>query len=111
MKRPATTPGRLRHRLVLETPQATPDGGGGEIVTWTVVTTLWADIAPVSAAERQAAGHLEAAVSHTIRIRHRTDVGGNQRFSYGARIFRIRAVLDPDETRRFLTCFVEETAE
>ena len=107
--RSATTPGRLRHRLVLETPQETPDGGGGADTAWSAITTLWAEIEPLSATQHVAAGHVETAISHRIRIRYRPDVTGEQRFRLGTRIFAIRAAFDADQGGRFLLCLCEET--
>lgn len=108
MQTPITTPGRMRHRLTLEAPVATADGAGGRDTEWQAVATLRADIRPVAAGPRDAADHREIAVTHRLTMRHRSDIDGTRRLRMGARVFTVLAVLDPDETRRFLVVDVEE---
>ena len=110
MKPPAPGPGRLRHRVVLAAPVATPDGAGGGTVTFDDVATVWTLIEPVAAAERAIAGHLAAAVTHRLTLRWRDDVAGGMRATYRGRAFRILVAVDPDESRRFLVAdAIEET--
>ncbi|MEZ5841427.1 MAG: phage head closure protein [Hyphomicrobiales bacterium] len=108
MPNPIATPGRMRHRLVLEAPAGTPDGAGGRDPAWQEVAILRAAIEPVSAGSRDAADHREIAVTHRIRMRWRADVDGTMRLVKGERPFRILSVLDPDDTHRFLVIDVEE---
>jgi SPP1 family predicted phage head-tail adaptor len=104
-------PGRLRHRVTLAAPVATPDGAGGETVAWSTVATVWAAVEPVAAAERRIADHLAAAVTHRVILRWRGDVTGGMRATHRGRNFRILAAIDPDERRRFLLAeAAEETA-
>jgi SPP1 family predicted phage head-tail adaptor len=95
-------PGWLRHRVTVESAAGSPDGAGGEAVTWDTVATLWARVEPVAAAEKIVAGHLSGVVTHTITFRWRGDLAGGMRVAYRGRLFRILAVHDPDETRRYL---------
>jgi len=104
-------PGRLRHRVTLSAPVATPDGAGGETVAWSPVATVWAAVEPVAASERRIADHLAAAVTHRLTLRWRGDVVGGMRATHRGRNFRILAAVDPDESRRFLVAeAVEEEA-
>ena len=107
----AFDPGRLRHRVILSAPVATPDGARGETVTWDAVAAVWAAVEPVAAAERRVGDHLIAAVSHRLILRWRSDVTGGMRATHRGRNFRIVAAIDPDERRRFLVAeATEETA-
>lgn len=99
----------LRHRVALERPVDTPDGAGGASRVWTKVADLWTAITPVSVSERLAAEALEATATHRVRIRHRTDVTSDMRFVLGSRVFRVEAVSDPDQRRRWLDCLCRET--
>lgn len=103
-------PGWLRHRVVIESAAGAPDGAGGEAVTWDTFATAWARVAPVSAREKIVAGHLAGVVSHTVTMRYRDDIAGGMRVLYRGRIFRILAVFDPDESRRYLVARAEEQA-
>ncbi len=59
MKPVAFDPGWLRHRVVIEAPRPTPDGAGGETVTWAPLATVWALIEPVAGdrADRRRSSH------------------------------------------------------
>ena len=100
--------GELRHRLRLETPARSGDGGGGADVTWTLVGEVWASLGAVGGAERVSAEGLAGEVTHEIWIRYRSDAAPAMRFVVGARSFDIRAALDPDGRRRWLRCLVVE---
>ena len=100
-------PGWLRHRVVIEAPEATPDGTGGEAVTWQPLATVWALVEPVSGTERFVAGHLTGMVTHVVTMRFRGDVTGGMRFLYRGRAYRVLVAYDPDERRRYLTLKTE----
>lgn len=100
--------GEMRHRLALEAPLESADGGGGVARTWSLVAEVWGAVRPISGTERFEADGLHGRVSHEIWTRYRPDVGPDMRFRLGARIFEIRAAIDSGERRRFLRCLVEE---
>jgi SPP1 family predicted phage head-tail adaptor len=100
--------GEMRHRLTLEAPQRTADGGGGAIVTWTLIADVWGAVVPLSGSESLEADGLKGRVTHQISIRYRPGISPEMRFVLGTRRFDIRAVVDRDEHRRFLRCLVEE---
>lgn len=100
--------GDLRHRLALQAPLATADGGGGATRTWALVAEVWGAIRPAGGNEAVEADGLHGRVSHEIWIRHRSSVVPEMRFVLGARAFEIRAVIDSGERHRFLRCIVEE---
>jgi SPP1 family predicted phage head-tail adaptor len=100
--------GDMRHRLALQEPVDSPDGGGGVTRLWALVAEVWGVVRPVSGAEVAEADSLHGHVSHEIWIRHRAGVGPEMRFMLGTRIFEIRAAIDSGERHRFLRCLVEE---
>jgi SPP1 family predicted phage head-tail adaptor len=108
MKLQAYDPGWLRHRVTVEVADATPDEAGGESIVWSELATLWARIEPTNATERGVADHLAGVVSHKITFRWRADIEGGMRVAYRGRHFLVRAVHDPDETRRYLVASAEE---
>lgn len=103
-------PGLMTARLDLEAPQNTPDGQGGATVSWTVLASLWARIEPVSFVVAEEAAAETGDISHRIWVRFRDDIAAGQRFRKGARLFTVKLVRDPDETRRYLVCQCEEEA-
>lgn len=100
--------GKLRHRVTIQSESTTADGGGGFTLAWTDVTTVWAAVEPLKGAERLRGQQLEAAVTHKITIRHRSDVTTKQRLKFGTRLFNVRAVINPDERDRWLELLCEE---
>lgn len=102
-----TAPGELNRRLVLEAPVETADGEGGVTRLYDVVTTLWAQVTPVSARADVAAGSLGQALRYAIVIRKRSDVTTRHRLLDGARIYRILSVAESAD-RRFLEIEAEE---
>jgi SPP1 family predicted phage head-tail adaptor len=92
----------------VESAAGSSDGAGGETVVWDTLAMLWAQIEPVHAEERIVAGHLSGIVTHTVTLRYREDLAGGMRIAYRGRTFRILAVDDPQETRRFVVAKCEE---
>jgi len=102
-------PGRLSARLALEMSADLPDGQGGVTEGWTWLANLWGRIQPLRAAAGEQAGAATAPISHRVTIRYRDDVRHAMRFVHRGRSLVIRAVRDPDETRRYLVCDCEES--
>ena len=103
-------PGWLRQRVTVESAAGAPDEAGGETVTWDTLATLWARIEPAQAREAIVAGHVSGVVTHDVTFRWRGDIAGGMRIAYRGRTFRILAVYDPDETRRYLVARTMEEA-
>lgn len=96
-----TAPGELNRRLVLEAPAESDDGAGGVTRLYDVVTTLWAQVVPVSARADVAADSLGAALRFRIVIRKRTDITTRHRFQDGVNCYRILSARESAD-RRFL---------
>jgi SPP1 family predicted phage head-tail adaptor len=95
--------------VALEKSADLPDGQGGVMEAWELVAHLWARIEPLRAAAGEQAGAATAPISHRVTIRYRDDVRHAMRFVHRGRSLVIRAVRDPDETRRYLVCDCEES--
>lgn len=96
-----TDAGDLNRRLVLEAPVETDDGAGGVTVTYQTVTTLWAQVTPVSARGEIVGDRAGTTVTHRIALRARNDVTTRHRFQDGSAVYRILA-LRQSADRRFL---------
>jgi SPP1 family predicted phage head-tail adaptor len=99
--------GELRTRLVLESPVRASDGGGGGDIAWETVAEVWAAVRPVSGGEGFALDRVAGHLSHEVVMRHRAGVTPEMRLREGARVYDIRAVLDPDGRRHWLRCLTE----
>ena len=100
--------GKLKTRLIIESPDETDDGQGGVVRSFTTLATVWAAVTPLPA---RGAGGVEADAEGTA-IKVRIILRGNfsltlrHRLVDGARIYRITAIRDRDERR-----FIEIDAE
>jgi SPP1 family predicted phage head-tail adaptor len=99
--------GAMRERLTLEQPVRTPDGAGGATVAWQPVTEVWAHVRPISGDERLRHDQVAGRLTHEVWIRHRTGIAPAMRFTQGARIYEIVAILELGRRSR-LTCLCEE---
>lgn len=108
MKRVAIDPGALRTELSLEAPTAVSDGQGGFVEGWGTVGSIFAMLEPVAARGVFGADQALSEVTHRITLRARNDVASGMRFAQGGRAFLILAVVDPDESGRFLACRTRE---
>ncbi len=107
MTAPIARIGELNRRLVLEAPSEADDGEGGVTRLYDVVTTLWAQVVPLSARADVAADSLGAALRYRIVIRLRSDVTTRHRLQDGTRMYRILSVRESAD-RRFLEIDAEE---
>ena len=104
--------GDLRHRVAIQQQTQTPDGMGGEVLTWTSVTGLGsvpAAIWPLSSKEQLDAMKLESVITNKIRIRYRAGITSANRILFGSRIFNIKgAPINYDERNKTLDLLVTE---
>ena len=102
--------GAMRRRLLLEAPVATPDGLGGATFDHETVAAVWAQLEWLSGGEHWRRGRPEQLATHRISMRWRAGVDAGQRLRDGEHVFDIRAVFDPDGSRRRLVCLVQEVS-
>ena len=99
--------GDLNRRLLLQAPVEVDDGAGGVTRTYQTVTTLWAQVLPLSARADIAAGSLGASLRYRIVTRARDDVTTRHQLQEGEHVYRVIAArLSAD--RRFLEIDAEE---
>jgi SPP1 family predicted phage head-tail adaptor len=99
---------RLNRRCTLLRPVETQDSSGHAAVTYATDDDVWCAIETTGGSERVSVGAVYADASHTFTIRYRADVTPKWRVSYDARTFRLQAVLDDRDERRFLRLLATE---
>jgi head-tail adaptor len=83
LKKNRAATGDLRFYLALERPETTPDDiGGSPLQSWTLITSLWCDIAPRSARERVVGAQLQEMTSHLIESHYWDNWKKGDRLSY-----------------------------
>lgn len=102
--------GKLRHRFRIEAATRTADEGGGGTSAWAEVATVWANVVPLTGAERIAAMQAEASLTHRVEIRYRPGLTTANRGFYGGRVFNVTAVIDVGERHDEMHLLCEEVA-
>jgi SPP1 family predicted phage head-tail adaptor len=105
--------GRRDKRVQLDKPgPSVPDGEGGytEAPVPLDPAEAFVSIAPSSAAdlERAAVGVTVAQATHVITMRYHPGVDIYTRITYGARVFQVTSVRNPDEANRELVIVAQE---
>lgn len=106
-------PVTLSRRLLLERPQAAPDGAGGFARSWETLGSVWAEVVARGGRETDGGAVLVATGKYRITLRG-APVGAEQRptpecrFREGDRIFAIEAVMEKDGQGRYLVCHATE---
>ncbi len=103
----------LSRKLVLERPQAAPDGAGGFARRWEALGMVWAAVHARSGRERDGGEISLSSARYRITLRA-SPVGTEQRptpecrFRDGDRVFTIEAVTEADPRGRYLICHATE---
>lgn len=97
--------GKLRHRITLQEPVKVQNPTTGAVInTWRDVSTIWAEVSPLSAREFIAAQASQGEISTRITIRYRPGVTRKHRILFRGAIYNIEGVLpDPKSGREYLT--------
>lgn len=94
--------GQLTHRLRIETPVLTPDGGGGFTVEWQEVAEVFAAITDLSGLEMLQDAQITSSAPCRIVIHYRNDVTTKMRLADDAARYDIVSIRDPDGGKSWL---------
>lgn len=102
--------GRLRERAAIQAATVTQNTSGELIESWATETTVWAQVLPGSVSERfsAAASQRASEITHTVRMRFRTDITPKKRLLWETRILEILGHMDPDGRRKTLVVMCKE---
>ncbi len=105
--------GRLKHRVIIESPADARDERGGVTKVWQTVGEVWAAVEPIRARERLTASQVVGDTTHKITLRYQAfpNLSERHRLNFGGRILHIAGPpINPDEDGEMWECFaVEET--
>ncbi|WP_417310840.1 phage head closure protein [Devosia sp.] len=96
--------GTLRDRVQLQRREATEDGAGGTQYLYVTVTALWARVSALSARQAAFGDGRGAVASHSVVMRHRSDVRPGDRFIYRGRRLEVLAAADLEGRGAWLVC-------
>jgi len=99
----------MRRKLVFQTKTETADNMGGFTYTWADTVTLWCEIRPTSAREKEMYSQLEHRVTHRIfPRRYNSSITPEMRIKYGDRYLEIRSVMNKNERDRKMEILADE---
>lgn len=101
--------GRLRNRVTIQSQSTTQDAVGQETISWTTVSTVWAQINPLSGRDYYNQSGEHADITHEIMMRHGVTVRPGDRIVYGSRNFDVNSVLTVQERDAWLKIRARET--
>lgn len=105
--------GTLRERVTIQSFTVMQDEYGEPIETWANLATnpiVWANVASRAAGERFISGaeQVQSQISHTVRIRYRSDVTVQMRLVWGVSLLQIENVIDPNGRKSDLVLMCRE---
>lgn len=94
--------GKLRKRMIIQTPTGAVDAFGEQTSTWITITTVWAEFLSSRGDEGEQSGRMEASISHQVRIRYQSalTLTTGMRLVNGSRYFDIVSIVDVEERGR-----------
>lgn len=108
--------GKMKHRLTIQSPSRTGDGGGGGSIAWEEVATVWGRIEGKSGSEAFFGDQLEGRSLYQITIRFRRGITNKHRLVYSyevkgkaySRTFNVNRVENKNEQDRYLVLYCTE---
>ena len=83
----------MRERVTLQSKSVTRTSLGEEVVTWSDVATVWAEVAPIRGREFFDAAQIQQAVDIRVVIRTRSGVTPDMRLQWASEPYDITAVI------------------
>lgn len=100
--------GQLRHLITIEDATESQDEYGEPDLTWSMYTTAWAKVEPLSSRETVEARSVYQERTHRITMRHQDGITPNMRVNWDGRLFDIEGVRNVEERNRMLELNVKE---
>jgi len=98
----------MRHRVELQAPALTPDGGGGAARSYAAYATVWAQVEARAGRSDIAADRRERTRVFRVTIRYRSDVTFATRILYRGAPLEVTDIQTRQEKERFLVLTCEE---
>lgn len=105
--------GKLRHRVILESPVYEQDAATGAMTPgWAYVAEVWAAIEPLSARDLITAQAHQSKVTARIVMRQRPDLRPDMRINHNGRLYLIEGILaDKESGLEYVTIPVRQLGE
>ena len=102
--------GTLTDRVQLKSRQSLGDGGGGHERIFVPLNSVWARVRSLGGRQGTSADGQAVAISHSVVLRFRTDIGPGDRIIYRGRNLDVVSAADLNGRRAYLSCACSETS-
>lgn len=102
--------GTLTDRVQLKRRESLADAGGGHERVYVPLNTVWARVRSLSGRQGTNADGQAVAISHSVVLRFRSDVGPGDRIVYRGRNLDVVSAADVNGRRAYLSCACSETS-
>lgn len=86
--------GRLDQRVTIERKTATRAANGEEVVAWSALDTVSAEVKQLRGKEFFAAAQMQGAVDHQVRLRYRSDITRDMRLNWHGQLLDIVGIAE-----------------
>ena len=100
--------GRLKKRLILQSPTITRDSYGDAIPGWSTNTTVWGSLLPLSGNEYFSQQAVQAEAQVRVIIRYNSSITTAWRISHGGKYYAIVDIANENKRDRMLTIMCRE---
>ena len=107
MKREDNLSARMRHRIAIEEPHITSDGGGGSVVAWEKLQDIWAEVIPTTPAETNLGGQIVQTISFNVTTRYVKGINHNMRVKFSGRYYNIKTVWNEGNKNKITKMVIE----
>jgi SPP1 family predicted phage head-tail adaptor len=94
--------GKLRHRLILQSPTETLNEINEVVNVYADVVTVWGSVEPYTGTWGFSAKQINVTAKGRVKIRYRSDIEVTWRIKFGERYLTIISILNRDERNREL---------
>jgi SPP1 family predicted phage head-tail adaptor len=102
--------GEPRERVQLKQRVTTDEDEGGETALYVPLATVWARVRTLSARPATAADGRAVALTHSVVLRYRSDIGPGDRIVHAGRSLEVLAASDLNGRHAWLSLTCSETA-
>ena len=89
--------GKLRHRLILQSPTQTQGATGEVTVTYATDSTVWGSLRPLTGKESVAANQIGEEITYRAIIRYYSSIASEWRISNDSKTYEIVSIMNYDE--------------
>ena len=94
--------GKLRHRLILQSPTETRGATGEVLVTYATDSTVWGSLRPMTGREMSASNQTVEEINYQAEIRYHSTIKSEWRVSYRSQTYEVITVLNYDERNEYM---------